>query len=226
MARSRGRRPRRATPLARFAGPGMSKRLRASERRATILAVAKVLFSDKGYHGVSVDEIARRLGVSPAILYRHFASKEALYEEVLNAIACKRESYVEAVVNSDGSFADVLRKITRIYIESVSKDPDYLRMELQSALEGSDATRQFFENRWRPFTDFIEFSLQEVTVEKGLPGVNGRVAAMAFQGMIREALYAKCIYRSPRYRELSLQELAEQLVTLFLNAVGYLEPAS
>ena len=204
----------------------MSKRLRASERRATILAVAKVLFSDKGYHGVSVDEIARRLGVSPAILYRHFASKEALYEEVLNAIACKRESYVEAVVNSDGSFADVLRKITRIYIESVSKDPDYLRMELQSALEGSDATRQFFENRWRPFTDFIEFSLQEVTVEKGLPGVNGRVAAMAFQGMIREALYAKCIYRSPRYRELSLQELAEQLVTLFLNAVGYLEPAS
>ena len=204
----------------------MSKRLRASERRATILAVAKVLFSDKGYHGVSVDEIARRLGVSPAILYRHFASKEALYEEVLNAIACKRESYVEAIVNSDGSFADVLRKITRIYIDSVSKDPDYLRMELQSALEGSDATRQFFENRWRPFTDFIEFSLQEVTVEKGLPGVNGRVAAMAFQGMIREALYAKCIYRSPRYRELSLQELAEQLVTLFLNAVGYLEPAS
>jgi len=44
----------------------------------------------------------------------------------------------------------VLRRVTRIYIESVSKDPDYLRMELQSALEGSDATRQFFENRWRP----------------------------------------------------------------------------
>jgi len=72
----------------------MAKRLKASERRATILAVAKVLFSDKGYHGVSVDEIATRLGVSPAILYRHFPSKEALYEAVLNEIACKRESYV------------------------------------------------------------------------------------------------------------------------------------
>ena len=199
----------------------MSKRLKASERRATILAVAKLLFSDKGYHGVSVDEIARRLGVSPAILYRHFPSKEALYEEVLNNIACRRESYVEAVVSSDGSFADVLRRITRIYIESVSKDPDYLRMELQSALEGSDATRQFFENRWRPFTDFIEFSLKELTAQKKLPSVNGRVAAMAFQGMIREALYAKCIYRSPRYQELELYELSEHLITLFLNAVGY-----
>ena len=202
----------------------MAKRLKASERRATILAVAKVLFSDKGYHGVSVDEIARRLGVSPAILYRHFASKEALYEEVLNQIACKRESYVEVVVNSDGSFGEVLRGITHIYIASVSRDPDYLRMELQSALEGGDATRQFFENRWRPFTDLIEYSLKELTGQNRIGPVNGAVAALLFQGMIREALYAKCINRSPRYRDMDLDALVEQLIGLFFRAVGYVEP--
>ena len=201
----------------------MSKRLKASERKATILAVAKVLFSDKGYHGVSVDEIARRLGVSPAILYRHFSSKEALYEEVLNAIACKRESYVEAVVNSDGSFPDVLRKITHIYVASVSQDPDYLRMELQSALEGSDATRRFFENRWRPFSDYIQYSLKELTAKKRVKPVDGRVAAMVFQGMLREALYAKCIYRSGRYRNMDLHELTGQMVDLFCAAVCYEE---
>jgi AcrR family transcriptional regulator len=173
----------------RRVGSAVAKRLRASERRATILAVAKVLFSDKGYHGVSVDEIARRLAVSPAILYRHFASKEALYEEVLNEIACKRESYVEVVVNGDGSFGDLLRGITHIYIASVSSDPDYLRMELQSALEGSDATRQFFENRWRPLTDLIEYSLEELTGHNRIGPVHGAVAALLFQGMIREALY-------------------------------------
>jgi AcrR family transcriptional regulator len=199
----------------------MVKRLKASERRATILAVAKVLFSDKGYHGVSVDEIAGRLGVSPAILYRHFASKEALYEAVLNEIACKRESYVEVVVNSDGSFDDVLRKITRIYIDSVSGDPDYLRMELHSALDGSAATRQFFENRWRPFTDFIEFTLGELLVKKAIAPVRPRVAALAFQGMIREALYAKCIFRSTRYSDVELPGLCDQLVDLFLKSVGY-----
>ena len=201
----------------------MAKRLKASERRATILAVAKVLFSDKGYHGVSVDEIARRLGVSPAILYRHFASKEALYEEVLNQIACKRESYVEVVVNSDGSFDDVLRGITHIYIASVSRDPDYLRMELQSALEGGDATRQFFENRWRPFTDLIEYSLKELAAQNRIGPLNGAVAALLFQGMIREALYAKCINQSPRYRDMNLDALVEHLIGLFFRAVGYLE---
>ncbi len=199
----------------------MTKRLKASERRATILAVAKVLFADKGYHGVSVDEIARRLGVSPAILYRHFSSKDALYEAVLNDIACKRESYVEAVVESDGSFGDVLRRITRIFIDSVAADPDYLRMEMQSALEGSDATRQFFENRWRPFTDFIEFSLKELAQEGRAVPVNGRIASLMFQGMIREALYAKCVLGSPRYRDIGLQALADHLIDLFLQAVGY-----
>lgn len=197
----------------------MAKRLKASERRATILAVAKVLFSDKGYHGVSVDEIAGRLGVSPAILYRHFPSKEALYEAVLSDIACKRESYVEAVVESDGDFEDVLRKITRIYIESVSRDPDYLRMELHSALEGSSATRQFFEYRWRPFTDFIEYSLGELIKQKRIESINVKVASLAYQGMIREALYEKCIYRSPRYQDIDLHELCEQLAGLFLGSV-------
>ncbi len=199
----------------------MTKRLKASERRATILAVAKVLFSDKGYHGVSVDEIATRLGVSPAILYRHFPSKEVLYEAVLNEIACKRESYVGVVVDSDGSFDDVLRKITRIYIDSVSRDPDYLRMELHSALEGSDATRQFFENRWKPFTDYIEFSLGEMLARKSIAPVEPRVAALAFQGMLREALYAKCIYRSSRYVDMPLPELCELLVDMFLQSIGY-----
>ncbi len=199
----------------------MAKRLKASERRATILAVAKVLFSDKGYHGVSVDEIATRLGVSPAILYRHFASKEELYEAVLNEIACKRESYVGVVVDSDGSFDDVLRRITRIYVDSVSRDPDYLRMELHSALEGSDATRQFFENRWKPFTDYIEFSLGEMSTRRDIAPVEPRVAALAFQGMIREALYAKCIYRSSRYVDMPLPELCDLLVDLFLQSIGY-----
>lgn len=199
----------------------MAQRLKASERRATILAVAKVLFSDKGYHGVSVDEIATRLGVSPAILYRHFTSKEALYEAVLNAIACKRENYVEAVVDSDGSFNDVLHKLTHIYVDSVSRDPDYLRMELHSALEGSDATRQFFDNRWKPFVDYIEYSLTELIAQKCIPRLNARVAALAFQGMLREALYAKCIYRSPQYHDLDLNELSEQLVDLFVQAVRY-----
>ena len=133
---------------------------------------------------------------------------------------------MEEVVNSNDSFADLLRRFTHIYIDSVARDPDYLRMEMQSALEGSAATQQFFENRWRPFTDFIEYSLKELAANRQVAPVNSRVASLMFQGMIREALYTKCISRSQRYRDFELQDLAEHMVGLFLSAIEYREQSA
>lgn len=199
----------------------MAKRLQAAERRASILAVAKVLFADQGYHGVSIDQIAARLAVSPAVLYRHFASKQELYEAVLSEIACKRESYVDVVVRGPDDFGGMLERMTLMYVESVARDPDYLRMELHAALEDSQAARQFFDNRWRPFADYIEFGLGELRKERQADKtLDARVAALMFQGMVREALYAKIIYKADRYRDHSLRDLVRHLVALFIRAVS------
>lgn len=195
--------------------------MKAPERRASILAVAKVLFADRGLHGVSVDEIARRLGVSPAVLYRHFDSKEALYEAALNEIAGQRESYVEAALNGPEDFGSVLLRMTRVYVASVARDPDYLRMEMHGMLEDATAAQRFFDSRWKGLTDFIEISLAELAPQGRAGQVDGRTASLLFQGMVREALYAKCILDSPRYQDMALDDLIEQLIRLFLNAVGY-----
>ena len=199
----------------------MAKRLKAAERRASILAVAKVLFADRGFHGVSVDEIARRLGVSPAVLYRHFDSKETLYEAALSEIACQRESYVEAALGGPGDFGSVLLRMTRVYVASVARDPDYLRMEMHSVLEGAPAAQQFFESRWKSFTDFIEVSLGELAPQGRVARVDARSASLMFQGMVREALYAKCVLKSPRHKDIRLEDLVEQLIELFLAAIRY-----
>jgi AcrR family transcriptional regulator len=199
----------------------MATRLKATERKASILAVAKVLFADKGFHGVSVDEIAKRLGVSPAVLYQHFPSKEALYEAALNSISGKRESYVNAIVQEPSDFGSVLMRMTQVFVESVSKDPDYLRMELMSALEGTAVANQFFENRWRSFTDYIEYSIKELSQTGKVGAIDPRMASLMFQGMLREALYTKCILVENRYRDISLSQLVKQLLEIFLNAIEY-----
>ena len=198
----------------------MTRRMKAPERRASILAVAKVLFADRGFHGVSVDEIARRLGVSPAVLYRHFDSKEALYEAALSEIAGRRESYVEAALAGPDDFASVLRRMTQVFAAGVARDPDYLRMEMHGMLEDAAVAQRFFKSRWKGFTDFIELSLAESSPRSR---VDGRTASLMFQGMVREALYAKCILDSPRYRDIGLEELIEQLIRLFLDAIDHPE---
>ena len=62
----------------------MTQRLSAVERRETIIKVAKHLFAQNGFHGVSIDEIVKEVGVSPAILYRHFKSKDVLSAKYYN----------------------------------------------------------------------------------------------------------------------------------------------
>jgi AcrR family transcriptional regulator len=201
----------------------MAKRMKAAERRASILAVAKVLFADKGFHAVSVDDIARRVGVSPAVLYQHFASKEALYEGVLDSLSAPRETYVEAALDGPDDFASVLHRITRVFISRVEEDPDYFRIELLSALEGGEIANRFFTSRWQSIVDYIEYSLQELAGEKRVVAVNERTAALLFQGMVREAIYSKCILKADRYRDISLDKLIQQLLQLFLQAIGYKE---
>lgn len=199
----------------------MAGRLKAAERKASILAVAKVLFADKGFHGVSVDEIAKRLGVSPAVLYQHFSSKEELYEAALNSISVKRENYVNAILEEPSDFASVLKRMAQIFVKSVSRDPDYLRMELMSALEGTAAANQFFENRWRSFSEYIEYSIKELARDDNVGKIDPRMASLMFQGMLREALYTKCILKENRFKDISLHNLVNQLIEIFLKSVEY-----
>ena len=199
----------------------MSVRLPGPERRDTILKAAQRLFADKGYHGVSIDEIAREVDVSPAILYRHFKSKQILFNTVLQELSAQRESYVQTVINSGTSFEDILTGMTQVYIKSIEDNPDLLRIELQSLLDRNPATSDFFQNRWKSFTDYIEFSLNErLPYDTPNREITILTAGLMFQGMLREALLQKHLQPEDRLEDVSLYELSHELVRLFLRAVG------
>ena len=55
----------------------------AEARRAVIEHAAAEVFAERGYHGASIDEICRRAGVTPPVLYDHFASKLELHRRLL-----------------------------------------------------------------------------------------------------------------------------------------------
>ena len=59
------------------------RRLTAEERRAGILDAALAVFSARGYHSSSIDDIAREAGISKALIYEHFDSKQGLYADLL-----------------------------------------------------------------------------------------------------------------------------------------------
>lgn len=61
------------------------RRLSAPDRRAAILEAALEVFSRRGYHGASIDDIAQQAGISKALIYEHFPSKKDLHASLLEA---------------------------------------------------------------------------------------------------------------------------------------------
>jgi AcrR family transcriptional regulator len=55
----------------------------AEARREVIERAAAEVFAERGYHGASIDEICRRAGVTPPVLYDHFDSKLELHRRLL-----------------------------------------------------------------------------------------------------------------------------------------------
>ena len=52
------------------------RRLRAEERRESILDAANLVFGQRGYDTVRIDDVAAQAGISKALIYEHFRSKQ------------------------------------------------------------------------------------------------------------------------------------------------------
>jgi AcrR family transcriptional regulator len=83
------------------------KRLTAGERRVAIQSSALEVFAERGYHTTSIDDIARAAGISKALIYEHFASKQELHADLLEVQASELyrrvATAVEAVEAESGS---------------------------------------------------------------------------------------------------------------------------
>jgi AcrR family transcriptional regulator len=66
---------------------GPRRRLSAEERRESILDAANHVFGEHGFEHVRIDDVAAAAGISKALIYEHFGSKQELYGELMNRAA-------------------------------------------------------------------------------------------------------------------------------------------
>lgn len=198
----------------------LRERLKAHDRKASIIQLSKRLFARKGLHGVSVDELARACGVSAGVLYQHFPSKEALYEAVLEEFACSRDAYIDAVLAGSTNFGEVLYRTMLVYVKSRVRDVDSVRIELRSLIDGDKASETFFANQWKGFIDYIEISLNELIKDKLIPPMDVRLAALCYVGMVRELILSRVFKMEDEYKEGPLVDVVKEMHVLFLRLVG------
>lgn len=78
------------------------------DRRDLLLQCALDEFFERGYSSARMEDIANRGGVSKGTLYLYFASKEELFDGLIETVALPRVAEVRKIVESNESFADIL----------------------------------------------------------------------------------------------------------------------
>jgi AcrR family transcriptional regulator len=108
---------------------GAPERTRDRDRtRAEILAVAMEEFSEHGYSGARVDEIAERTRTTKRMLYYYFESKEGLYAEVLKAAYAEIRGQEQTIDVNHLDPVAAIRRIAELTFDHHEAHPEFIRL--------------------------------------------------------------------------------------------------
>jgi len=97
-------------------------------RRKLILKSARALFFKKGFHKVTVDEIAKIAELGKGSIYLYFNSKEEIYAQILLNDIENLYQLVSPVFEKRGSTMDLLEEFSRIYVDFFLNEGELFRI--------------------------------------------------------------------------------------------------
>jgi AcrR family transcriptional regulator len=206
-------------------GAATGARMAGEERRLQILAVAVRLFSQKGFRGTTTKEIAQAAGVSEAMVFRHFATKEELYAAILDHKACSGDRFEPEEMAADG----IERKDDRAVFESLAlgalnhheKDPEFQRLLLHSALEKHELAEMFFDKFVRRVYEFLGGYIRDRQREGALIEMDPAVVVRCFIGMVmHHSLNNNLWDPSRRLVNISNESAAKDFTDILLNGIS------
>ncbi len=187
----------------------------ATDRRQQLIETALDVFSRKGFDGATTKEIAAEAGVTEAIIFRHFPTKQALYSAVVqaNRDPAEIEAWKAAVQSftSRNDDAGLFREIARAMLACYREDPRHERVMLYAALEGQRQTlvenRRFTLPIKKMLTDYVARRQKEGALKPGPPeAIIAAIAGMASHFAMMTALFGF---------EISVKD--EDMVDAFVN---------
>ena len=98
------------------------RRIPAEERRALILLAAGRAFARDGYAGARIEDIAAAAHVTKPIVYRHFASKKALYMALLEKHEADLPGFIEAIDPNALPLDELVRAILEHWFDYVREN--------------------------------------------------------------------------------------------------------
>lgn len=203
-------------------------RMTGDERREQILQTAVDLFSQRGFKGTTTKEIARLAGVSEAMVFRHFASKDELYGAILHTKGCrdgvnqfpweKNQELIKAVQAKD-DFA-VFYNIALDAMNKHQEDEGFMRLLFYSALEEHELAERFFNEFISRVYEYIGGYIAQRQTDGAFRDLNPRIAVRAFLGMLIHHSLNNILWdKNRRLLDITNEEAAKNFAEILVNGL-------
>jgi AcrR family transcriptional regulator len=204
-------------------------RLTAEQRRAAIIAVARRLFAEHGFHGTTTRALAAAAGISEALLFKHFPDKEALFSAM--QLACSdqdmdRYHKLDALEPSASTLVLMVHFLVSVIVRAGTSGRDERaiqdRLALRSLAEDGEFVRllvRHLNERWIPKVEqciAAATATGEVSAAPVLPALGGWFVHN-LSAMIR---FHRLPERPAVEYGLPPEQLVEQVVWFTLRGLG------
>ena len=201
-----------ATPQTRFS---------SADRREQILDVATGLFAQQGFQGTTTKLIAERSGVTEALIFRHFPSKEELYWTVIERkINCAAPGErMQEVLEIGGDDLSVLSRVAAQVLERRAKDQTLSRLLLFSALEKHELSERFFRNYVADYFEVLASFVRKGIAARRFRNVDPLLAARGFLGMVIYHSWVQELYGGKQIQDFDPEVVSRTLADIWLQGM-------
>jgi AcrR family transcriptional regulator len=187
--------------------------LTAPSRRRQIIETAAELFAERGFHGVSMNDIGSAVGTSGAALYKHFAGKDALLGAMLVDIS--ERLLAEGTMRAEAARVDgpgaVLDALVAWHVEFALTEPALITVQfrdLASLAEEDRRTVRLLQRR------YVELWVEAIQAAVPSDEAHARSAAHAVFGLINSTPH------SARVGRRQMAALLQRMARAALNATS------
>lgn len=193
------------------------------ERRQQIIQTAMGVFARNGFGGTTMRQLAQAADISEAMIYRHFPSKEALYDAILEK---RIEESRHLLFPADAARAKqdgvVLETVIGNYLRQQTRDSTFMRMLLFSALEGHELAQKYVTQAMQEFFRFFGSYLEERSRDGALKPLNGPVTARLIMGMAFYFVLLREVFKDPDIQEVQIDDVTKAVVDLISHGIAEL----
>ena len=173
------------------------------ELRAEIADAARAIFVRDGFDGFSIRRLAEQVGCSPGAIYLHYASKDALFEALVEESFARLDGRLRVALDGPaGDPAATLRRALRIYVDWGLEEPDAYRIAF---VLGRPADG--------PYATHPAFDVARALVRRCLPDAEaGEQEASAQAVWVAAHGVASLLIQRPTFPWVSRDELIDQVI--------------